>query len=84
MKKKEIEISVTGCVLITAVNRYSRAIEIAIETKDFQRYIVIHNKKGLELFNHISKVVTVSGIIISKDIDNNSIINVSDFNLTNY
>ena len=53
-------ISLNGIITVTENDRRNQPLEIAIETDDFQTYVITGKQLGKELFNHISEKITLS------------------------
>jgi hypothetical protein len=72
-------IEITGVILATDIDRHGQIQEIALETEDFQKYIIQPNTKGKMLIEKILNRVTIRGMITGRDEDGNSLIQVQDY-----
>lgn len=72
-------IEITGVILATDVDRHGQIQEIALETEDFQKYIIQPNTKGKTLIEKILNRVTILGMVTGRDEDGNSIVQVQDY-----
>ena len=79
--KNNSQIIIQGYILATDYNRHGKALEIVIETKDFQQYIIAQNQKGKELFDCIYEKVNISGTLSQVQPGGNAILNVKQYEI---
>jgi hypothetical protein len=72
-------IEITGVILATDFDRHGQIQEIALETEDFQKYIIQPNPKGKTLIEKILNRVVIRGMITGRDEDGNSVVQVQDY-----
>lgn len=77
-------IKITGFILATEFSRNGKVMEIALETDDFQQYIIMANHKGKELFDLIYCNVTVRGVLTGKDAHENKIIKIENYKINDH
>jgi hypothetical protein len=76
-------LTITGSVIGTDFNRRGEVMEVAIEENNFNKYIVLRDIKGSELFEKMFSLVTVNCYIIGNDINNNPVIRIEDYKVNN-
>jgi hypothetical protein len=74
------KVAVTGRVLITDTNRLGFVTEIAIETDQFEQYVVHLDEKGKQLTGIISEWVRAEGIVIGRTVQGQPVIKILSFN----
>lgn len=74
------KVDVSGRVLITDTNRLGFVTEIAIETDQFEQYIVHLDEKGKQLTGLISEWVRAQGVVIGRTVQGHPVIKVLSFN----
>ena len=72
-------VTITGFILATDFNRHGKVVEVAVETDDFNQYIVTTDRKGKELFGLLYSRVTIHGIVSSEDAHGNAIVTIEDY-----
>ena len=72
-------IEITGVILATDVDRHGQILEIALETEDFQKYIIQPSTKGKTLIEKILNRVVIRGMVTGRDEDGNSLVQVQDY-----
>jgi len=72
---------IRGFLVATERDRRGRPLEIAVETDDFQQYIVDHAGRGNELIKHLSEEVHVQGRITGTDYRGIQIIEIADYTI---
>ena len=72
---------VTGYVKTVERDKSGNAFQVAIETKNFESFIVADNKEGRELLENIDKKVRVNGYIAGKHFNGREIIFVKNFQI---
>ena len=83
MKEPNNMVDLNGVIIVTESDRWGKPLEIAVETDDFQTYIITGKQKGKELFKHISKRLSLSCQLEGKNYYGHSIVSVFNYNLTN-
>jgi hypothetical protein len=78
---QKYKVVLTGFILATDFNRRGKVLEVALETEDFQKYIITPNHKGKELFDLLYSKITVYGFITGEDINGDSIIKIDDYEI---
>ena len=68
-------------LLGTDFGRNGKVLELAIETEEFEQYIISLNKKGKELLDLLYANVTVQGIVLGIDSEGNEIIQVNEYSI---
>jgi hypothetical protein len=72
-------VEITGVILATDVDRHGQILEIALETEDFQKYIIQPSMKGKTLIEKILNRVVIRGMVTGRDEDGNSVVQVQDY-----
>ena len=62
-------------------DKSDRVVQVSIETKDFEKYIVAENNMGRELFDYIDEMVTVRGYIVGEYFDGSEIFFVESYEI---
>lgn len=75
------DVVIRGFLVATERDRRGRPIEIAVETDDFQQYIIDHAGKGHELIQYLSEEVHIQGKIMGADYRGNQIIEITDYTI---
>lgn len=70
-----------GYVIINEKDRRGNIVQIALETEDFQKFIVGDNIAARKLLNLINSKICVEGYIAEKSYDGQEIIFVKNFSL---
>jgi hypothetical protein len=70
---------ITGLVIPVNWDNHGRAIQLAITTDSFEKYIVADNSLGKELLGFVNDVVKVEGVSFEKDLFGNNLIHVHKF-----
>ena len=71
--------TVTGMLLGRDFTRNGKLIELALETEDFDQYIISQDHKGKELFSLLYANVTVKGKALGIDPEGNVILQVNEY-----
>jgi hypothetical protein len=74
------KVAVSGRVLITDTNRLGFVTEIAIETDQFEQYIVHLDEKGKQLLGIVSEWVRAEGIVIGRTVQGQPVIKILSYN----
>lgn len=74
-------ITLKGIITATESDRKNKPLEIALETDDFQSYVITCKKRGKELFNHISKIATLQCQMEGKNYYGNPLITVLEYTI---
>ena len=53
--------------------RSDNVVQVSIETKDFEKYIIAENQTGRQLFDYIDDMVAVRGYIVGEYFDGSEI-----------
>lgn len=71
--------SIIGYVTSTSWDKRGNILEICIETEDFQKYPVIPEGKGRELFDFIDVKIQIWGDVKGEDIHGNKVIAITGY-----
>lgn len=74
-------IKITGYVTSVDHDKGNNVLQVAIETENFEHYIVADNRIGKELLNCVDQKVKVSGLIIGEYFDGSEIIHVNTYRI---
>ena len=74
-------IEITGVILATDFDRHGQILEIALETDDFQKYIIHPDVKGKSLIENVLNRVVIRGVISGRNEEGNSILQVRNFEI---
>ena len=80
--EKRNQIKITGYVTSTDRDKRGNVVQVAIETEDFEKYIVAENKVGRKLFDFINKKVKVNGFIAGQYLNGREIIFINNYEVT--
>ena len=72
---------ITGVILATDFDRHGQILEIALETDDFQKYIIHPDIKGKSLIENILNRVFIQGVILGRNEEGNSILQVRNYEI---
>ena len=78
-KKNKVQRTFSGYVIINEKDRRGNIVQIALETEDFQKYIIGENTAAHELLNFINLKISASGYIAGNNLDGQKIIFVKNF-----
>jgi hypothetical protein len=74
-------ITLNGVITMTESDRKNKPLEIAIETDDFQTYVITCKNKGKELFNYISEKATLQCELEGKNYYGHPIITILEYSI---
>lgn len=74
-------IEITGVILATDFDRHGQILEIALETDDFQKYIIHPDIKGKSLIENILNRVIIQGVISGRNEEGNYILQVRNYEI---
>ena len=77
------DITLSGTIIATDIDRRGKAVEIALETEDFQQYVIENNGKGGDLFEFIFDDVSITGTLIGKTVEGVPVLRVKTFHVKN-
>ncbi|HDQ46089.1 MAG TPA: hypothetical protein ENN17_11440 [bacterium] len=66
MADPEKKVDIAGRVFVTDTNRFGFVTEIAIETDQFEQYVVYLDETGRQLLSMISEWVRTEGVVIDR------------------
>lgn len=81
MKSNKQRINLVGYVISTDWDTEGDITQIAIETDDFETYLIEKDDVGLKLFEFVNKEVGLEGVITGEDPNGYEIIKVSSYKL---
>jgi hypothetical protein len=81
MKSNKQRINLVGYVISTDWDTEGDITQIAIETDDFETYLIEKDDVGLKLFDFINKEVGLEGVITGEDPNGYQIIKVAGYKL---
>ena len=67
---------VSGFVTPLEKDKSGNVLQVALEDDDFNKYVIIIDKKNNELLKHINKKVIVSGDIMDYDFNERPVLDV--------
>ena len=76
IKKSNDPMTIKGRVIAFEKDRHEKILELAIETDDFQEYVVAHDNQWEKLIKLVSKDVIVMGIVQGYNVHGYPIINI--------
>jgi hypothetical protein len=77
------DVALSGTIIAIDIDRRGKAVEIALETEDFQQYVIESNGKGNELFDFIFDDVTITGTVMGKTAEGVALIRVKTYEIRN-
>ena len=83
MKKitKNILTKITGFIRPKERDKSDNVVQVSIETKDFEEYIIAENHAGRQLFDYIDDMVAVKGYIVGEYFDGSEIFFVESYEI---
>jgi hypothetical protein len=72
---------VTGIVIPSERDSHGNVVEVAVETEDFETYVIAPADSNEGLFELVDEKVRVSGKVSGKDINDNPILAVDAFEM---
>lgn len=84
MEKAPEIITLKGVITVTESDRKNKPLEIAVETDDFQTYVITCKKQGKELFNHISEKVTLQCQMEGKNYYGHRMITILEYSINKH
>lgn len=72
-------IKIKGVITVSNKDKSDHVIEVAIESDDFEKYIVANNKISKSLFDLIEKKVKVRGQVTGENMFGDQIIKINDY-----
>lgn len=75
--------SYTGYIMAVEKDKRGNTLQVALETDNFDRFIIGGNKMGRELINYIFKKVKVKGHIAGEQFNGNEIFFVTHYKIMN-
>jgi hypothetical protein len=77
-RKKGRQRTITGIVVAEDWDENGNVIRVAIKTRDYQEYVVEHNKKGKELLAFVDNKLRFTGTVRER-LDGDMIITVESY-----
>lgn len=75
------KITLKGMITVTESDRKNKPLEIALETDDFQSYVITCKERGKELFDHISENATLHCELEGKNYYGHPLITVLEYRI---